>query len=52
MAEEAGTGTRINEELRSPRKNPGGSIYFGFLPVLLFLGLVIGLWLVPPALVI
>jgi hypothetical protein len=38
--------------LKAAQKKPRPSIYLGLLPVLMFLLSVIGLWLLPPALVI
>ena len=52
MADEGKTGAQVNEAARTARRKSNPAIYFGFLPVLGFLVLVIVLWLFPPSIVV
>ena len=52
MVDEGKTEAQFIEAARTTQKKSSPAIYFGFLPVLLFLALVIGLWLFPPSVVV
>ena len=52
MVDAGETEAQFIEEARTTRKKSSPAIYFGFLPVLVFLALVIGLWLFPPSVVV
>jgi PAS domain S-box-containing protein len=52
MADAGKTAAPVIGAARTTQKKSGPAIYFGFLPVLLFLALVIGLWLLPPSVVV
>src|SRR5665647_1085988 len=49
MVDAGKTAAQVIEAARTTQKKSGPAIYFGFLPVLLFLALVITLWLFPPS---
>ena len=52
MVDEGKPEAQFIEEARTTRKKSSPAIYFGLLPVLLFLATVTGLWLFPPAVVV
>ena len=52
MVDEGKTEAQSIEEAGTTRKQSSPAIFFGFLPVLFFLALVIGLWLFPPSVVV